>query len=815
MVKSAKVIAPTTPQPAEAVDPEAQLLAELEQARLTLETKQGERRNLLIASKTETEKLTADLKIKLSGSGLSIDEAIKLFAEPNAERGPHAELVGLYRKTARRRVHIVRLEKVIAQDRGDISQLEARIDDIQQKQQLKQAISQKDRDDARQVLNRATLDADERERQENQDPVQLDELNTAFSQVGESLRKRQSLLPKRTESKLEDLPALPKLEFETAGLAEKVLLESLQELLAEGREKAEELLGKQQSEGAISLLQQTFARIRQELAAFQKAPTWKSKCETELDEAVAALSEQLAGPYLAALEKSIPEARRQKDWGPVLSLLEELIRVAPKAKQLPPLMDELQELLAWRAGIGDIEARVAAERFNQLQQQLNRPTIDLGLNIPTPTGRTVPGTKPKPGGSGQFTSPTGPNADSPVDMTAWNQAQAALQNAAGEHEVLRGELVTAQDHKRKLLESNYETSSIVRQQNDTIAKLTVALKQKLDVVKSRLTERDRADQAVFAGYARHIADLEIEYKRMTDPNGEGTRPETDKAKNWRAKIARVQQRQQPYQPGADRAAGKGSPVDVAAEVSLMAAGMLRVITVSGIETRWRWIPAGKFKMGSPSSQKDRSSDENQVEVTLTRGFWMLETEVTQELWQAVMKTTLTWDNGKGPKHPVYNVSHDEAVEFCTKFNSLLKSIPAAAGLTVRLPWEAEWERAYRAGTTARFYWGDDEDKLGEHAWHSGNSNSAAHPVGQKQPNAWGLYDMAGNLWEWCGDWYDSTLPGGVDPVGASSGSFRSFRGGGWWFSVAGWFSAAYRDWGTPSGRGSDLGFRLAAVPAGR
>ncbi|MFM9959719.1 MAG: bifunctional serine/threonine-protein kinase/formylglycine-generating enzyme family protein [Planctomycetaceae bacterium] len=233
-------------------------------------------------------------------------------------------------------------------------------------------------------------------------------------------------------------------------------------------------------------------------------------------------------------------------------------------------------------------------------------------------------------------------------------------------------------------------------------------------------------------------------------------------------------------------------------------GQRTTFTLNGIEYAFRWCPAGKFRMGDAL-----------VEVELTRGYWMQETLVTQGMWQSVMGSGLDWKSyGNGPRHPVYNVSHDEAVKFCETLNGAMKSA-GVGGLTVRLPSEAEWESAYRAGTQTRFYWGDDESKLGEYAWHKGNSNGGTHPVGEKKANGWGLFDMSGNVWEWCGDWYADNLVGGRDPQGASSGSLRSDRGGCWWSSEARWFSAAFRSWLTPSYRSNYVGFRLAAVPAGR
>jgi formylglycine-generating enzyme required for sulfatase activity len=187
-----------------------------------------------------------------------------------------------------------------------------------------------------------------------------------------------------------------------------------------------------------------------------------------------------------------------------------------------------------------------------------------------------------------------------------------------------------------------------------------------------------------------------------------------------------------------------------------------------------WIPPGEFMMGSPSSEKGREDDEGPVHrVKISKGFWMGQTEVTQSQWQVVMGNNLS--GFKGDKLPVERVSWNEAVEFCEKLSS-------KEGRTYRLPTEAEWEYACRAGTQARFCFGDAESSLGSYAWYGDNSDDKTHPVGQKEPNAFGLYDMHGNVWEWCGDWYDdkyySESPG-VDPPGPKTGSSRVLRGGSW------------------------------------
>ena len=272
--------------------------------------------------------------------------------------------------------------------------------------------------------------------------------------------------------------------------------------------------------------------------------------------------------------------------------------------------------------------------------------------------------------------------------------------------------------------------------------------------------------------------------------------------------------------------GKGGTPPRRPDTNLIgqAAGDLRVIKVKGIETRWRWIPAGKFKMGSPVGEQGRDSDEAQIDVTISKGFWMLETEVTQQLWTAVMGTAIEQQQskasgsklyGSGPKHPMYYVSHEDATEFCVKFNALLKSLPDASGLSVRLPTEAEWEYAARAGTTTRYYWGDSDSQADAYVWHEGNSNGGTQPVGQKKENVWGLKDMSGNVWEWCSDGYSEKLVGGTDPRGALSASDRVVRGGSWSNSVgSGFLRSAGRDGLSPGFRFYFLGFRVACSSVG-
>lgn len=216
-----------------------------------------------------------------------------------------------------------------------------------------------------------------------------------------------------------------------------------------------------------------------------------------------------------------------------------------------------------------------------------------------------------------------------------------------------------------------------------------------------------------------------------------------------------------------------------------------------------WIQPGTFVMGSPSSEVGRSDGEIQHTVTLTQGFWLSDHEVTQSEYRSVMGFNPSFFKGD-LNRPVETVSWDDAVRYCQK----LTERERAAGLITaqeayRLPTEAEWEYAARAGTTEARH-----GELDAIAWWSGNSGNQTRPVKQKVPNAWGLYDMIGNVWEWCSDWYGAYPTGNVtNPTGPGSGTDRVDRGGGWG-SGAERARSAYRDGDDPGTRFT-LGFRPA------
>jgi formylglycine-generating enzyme required for sulfatase activity len=186
---------------------------------------------------------------------------------------------------------------------------------------------------------------------------------------------------------------------------------------------------------------------------------------------------------------------------------------------------------------------------------------------------------------------------------------------------------------------------------------------------------------------------------------------------------------------------------------------------------------------------------------------MGETEVTQELWRAVMGKDPEELRFKGQdKNPVENVSWDDCQEFIKKLNQ-------QTGKTYKLPTEAQWEYAAGGGSSNRTKWAgtNSESDLGEFAWYGSNSDSKPHPVKLKKPNSLGLYDMSGNVWEWCSDWYAPyPTSAQTDPQGASSGSGRVGRGGGWHYDTS-YCRVAYRGSFSPAYRINDLGFRVVRV----
>lgn len=236
-----------------------------------------------------------------------------------------------------------------------------------------------------------------------------------------------------------------------------------------------------------------------------------------------------------------------------------------------------------------------------------------------------------------------------------------------------------------------------------------------------------------------------------------------------------------------------------------AKGLITLDLGSGVTLELVHVPEGTFYMGSEENEKDRDRSEGPARrVQITESFYLGKYEITQDQYAAVM--------GNNPSHfsgrnlPVDSVRWNDAVAFCQRLST-------KTGRKVRLPTEAEWEYACRAGTDTRFYWGNDADssQVGDYAWHKTNSSRRTHAVGQKQANSLGIHDMSGNVWEWCTDWYADSYRNAprVNPKGREPGNYRVLRGGCWdsdaWCCRSanrGWFAPVYH-------RFDNFGFRVA------
>ncbi|MFN5514963.1 MAG: SUMF1/EgtB/PvdO family nonheme iron enzyme [Cyanobacteriota bacterium] len=257
---------------------------------------------------------------------------------------------------------------------------------------------------------------------------------------------------------------------------------------------------------------------------------------------------------------------------------------------------------------------------------------------------------------------------------------------------------------------------------------------------------------------------------------------------------------------------------LAPEPSPTLAGNYTETLPGGVQLSMIAIPAGRFLMGSPDSDSDAHDDEKpQHEVSLG-AFHIGQFPITEEQWQAIMGKTFPYyeDFRVNPQNPVMRVFWDDCQAFCQKLSQL-------AGKTYRLPSEAEWEYACRAGTTTRYSFGDDAEQLGDYGWYAdysdgnydGNSGVTTHPVGQKKPNSWGLFDVHGNVWEWCADhWHESyagkpqSLKDNGNTIWVSSNDSEQVIRGGSWRDAPGVCRSASRLSYPPNGGSNFLGFRV-------
>jgi formylglycine-generating enzyme required for sulfatase activity len=239
-------------------------------------------------------------------------------------------------------------------------------------------------------------------------------------------------------------------------------------------------------------------------------------------------------------------------------------------------------------------------------------------------------------------------------------------------------------------------------------------------------------------------------------------------------------------------------------------GLWMAMTYKGVRQAFRWIAPGTFLMGSPEDEPERYNDEIQHQVTLTQGYWLADSTCTQALWQAVMRNNPSHFQDD-ENNPVERVSWNDAQQFIEKLNGLIPNLNA------RLPTEAQWEYACRAGKTTPFSFG--ENITPEQVNYNGNYPYAGGktglyrkktvPVKSLPPNPWVLYEIHGNVWEWCQDWFGDYLAESVvDPIGPSEGASRVLRGGSW--SHIGWHTRSARRYRLkPDGRSNEVGFRLS------
>ena len=253
------------------------------------------------------------------------------------------------------------------------------------------------------------------------------------------------------------------------------------------------------------------------------------------------------------------------------------------------------------------------------------------------------------------------------------------------------------------------------------------------------------------------------------------------------------------------------------------------VLTNSIDMKLVLIPKGTFMMGSPPDEKGSQKDERRHEVTISRDYHLGMHEVTQAQYKKIMGKNPSYFQGDlvaerhpetgrlvkevdSANHPVEQVSWRDAVEFCQRLSALPEE--KKAGRVYRLPTEAEWEYACRAGSQTAYSFGSDEKSLVNFGWCGPNSTGMTHAVGLKKANAWGLYDMHGNVFEWCADWYGVYPKGSAtDPRGPEDGSIRVSRGG-CWFNDAVYCRSAIRSGAVPSFRRFNLGFRVALSSSG-
>lgn len=286
------------------------------------------------------------------------------------------------------------------------------------------------------------------------------------------------------------------------------------------------------------------------------------------------------------------------------------------------------------------------------------------------------------------------------------------------------------------------------------------------------------------------------YETLASTTNAVTQKQTEKAKLQPAPVDRKAQSEQTATTNTQQLVQKDTPSN-----ATISGESRKVITVGNVSFTMIRVDGGTFTMGATSEQGSAAyGDEKPAHQVTLSPYFIGETEVTQALWEAVMGSNPS--NFKGSNKPVEEVSWNDCQDFIRKLNQ-------KTGLSFRLPTEAEWEYAARGGNKSRGYKYSGSNNLGDVAWYTDNSGSSTHDVKTKQANELGLYDMSGNVWEWCQDWFGEYSSGSqTNPTGPSSGSYRVYRGG-CWSIHAGHCRVSYRGSSTPGSRYRNLGLRLA------
>ena len=787
------------------------LLADLERTLRDLEQRQPALVDAIKQYRVELAQRLADLRSSLARSGQSLEE-IRAVADAGSQTDPQIlRIRRIDRRCSELRVYVSKLQSTRDNLRLLIEDHQYVISDLQTRKTVDKLIDPAVLQKARDLLDRAGDSNELSPKNILDNPELVVQMVEAEQQTAAAIA--QHILPDRPEKTLTDFPALPTLDFKAEGDVEEFLLDDLRDHLAKGKEAAEQHLAANRPEAAIENLHEALKQIRVALDAYSKAKPaglkWRDTCITQLETARVALSEQLAGPYLETVKSQLPLARKSGNWSGVLDLLEAVVRLAPGAKNLPEAIESLDTILKYRRNADDLDAAVAYERLQEIKaQNSGKPRAAVPFQ-PRP-GTTQPAEELPPelqnAAAGQLHG---------IDLAPLQNAQNNLALAC------RRYLKQENAIKELLLKFKPAAPNVVAAEQERTAIL--------DEVRGLVSARDEQEAAIFGQLERQIADRRSARDHLT--NTIGLLETADDVRKIDAQINELQRSQTRFAAGNDRVAGKGAKLDLTNFVrdpQNLLIGMRNSVGMTLVP-----IAHGEYVMGTPANEEGHSDDEAQVKVTLPKDFYMAATETTigqflqfandpavtlQEDWIDLESEYCPIERrgnryvlrggsckfGQSEEQPVVMISWLGADAF-------RKWLSKKEGREYRLPTEAEWEYCARAGTTTAYYWGNDLSPSDPYAWYGSNSGGATHPVAGKLPNAWGLYDMAGNCWEWTSDWYATERAGGTDPRGPSSGSARVFRGGSWGGAD---LRSGFRSGGSPEFRINYLGFRVAWSPSG-